>query len=154
MMTIMGGLKPLFIKIAPDLTLGAVDDVIEVALEEGVGIISANTTINEEIKAKYGWRHTPGGLSGNDPEFRAMSTGIIKHIYRQTRGSVPIMGAGAINDTKTALEKITAGAPAFCVVSGLRQKGLGLPTEINCGLVEYMEKHGVKSIQELVGIAA
>ena len=51
----MGGRKPLFVKIAPELSRGAVDDVIEVVLDNGLtGIIATNTTINPDIKAKYG----------------------------------------------------------------------------------------------------
>ena len=68
----MGGRKPLFVKIAPELSLEAVDDVIEVVLGHGLtGIIATNTTTSPEIKASYGerWRNEDGGISGDDPLF-------------------------------------------------------------------------------------
>lgn len=150
----MGGRKPLFIKIAPDLSLEELDEVIEVALEYGVGIVASNTTINFDIKAKYGWQDKPGGLSGDDPDFRAMSTRQIGHIYSRTGGAIPIMGAGGVKDTSTAIEKIKAGASLLPIVSAIRGEGPTVFGRINIGLVEYMNRAGVNSIQELVGIDA
>jgi dihydroorotate dehydrogenase len=61
----LGGRKPLFVKIAPELSADAIDDVIEVVLENGLtGIIATNTTVSPEIKARYGerWRNEAGAL--------------------------------------------------------------------------------------------
>jgi dihydroorotate dehydrogenase len=151
----MGGRKPLFVKIAPELSEEAIDDVIEVALEHGLtGIIAANTTINQEIKAKYGerWRNEPGGVSGDDAEYRRMATEKVAYIYRQTQGKLVIMGVGGVKDAETALEKIRAGATVVQVVTGIRGEGTALPGRINRGIVCYMEKAGVKQIGELVGV--
>jgi S1-C subfamily serine protease len=55
----LGGRKPLFVKIAPELSSTAIDDVIEVVLDNALtGIIATNTTVSPDIKAKYGecWR--------------------------------------------------------------------------------------------------
>ena len=151
----MGGRKPLFVKIAPELTAGAIDDVIEVVLENGLtGIIAANTTINPDIKAKYGenWRNEAGGLSGDDPDYRRMATEKVAHIYQQTKGKVDIIGVGGVKDAQTALEKIKAGAKVVQVVTGIRGEGTALPGRINRGIVDFMDKEGVRSVQELVGI--
>lgn len=150
----MGGRKPLFIKIAPDLSWEELDEVIEVALEYGVGIVASNTTINSDIKAKYGFADKPGGLSGDDPDFRAMSTRQIAYIYQRTSGTIPIMGAGGIKDTATALEKIKAGALPLQIVSAIRGEGLTVFGRINRGIVEYMDRRGIQSIQDLVGTEA
>jgi dihydroorotate dehydrogenase len=152
----LGARKPLFVKIAPELSPAAVNEVIEVVLENGLtGIIATNTTINQDIKAKYGepWRHEAGGLSGDDAQYRTMATQHVAHIYRETQGKIEIMGGGGVKDAHTALEKITAGARVVQVVTGLRGEGPALPGRINRGLVDYMEKEGVRSLQELVGIA-
>src|SRR6266404_9636282 len=62
-MELKGGLKPIFIKIAPDLTNTAVDDVIQVVLDNNLsGLIATNTTINSDEKAKYGVESEAGGL--------------------------------------------------------------------------------------------
>jgi dihydroorotate dehydrogenase len=150
----MGGRKPLFIKIAPDLTLEELDEVIEVALEYGVGIVASNTTINLDIKAKYGFADQPGGLSGDDEDFRAMSTRQIAYIYVRTAGGVPIMGAGGVKDTRTALEKIKAGASLLAIVSAIRGEGPTVFGRITRGLAEYMGREGIGSILELVGVDA
>lgn len=151
----MGGRKPLFVKIAPELSLEAVDDVIEVVLDHGLtGIIATNTTTNAEIKATYGerWRNEDGGVSGDDPTFRAMATAKVAHIYRATNGIITIIGVGGVKDAPTALEKIKAGATMVQVVTGIRGEGTTVAGRINRGLVACMEKEGVHMIRELVGI--
>jgi dihydroorotate dehydrogenase len=150
-----GGRKPLFVKIAPELSPAAIDDVIGVVLDNGLtGIIASNTTVRPDIKAKYGerWRNEAGGVSGNDPDYRGMATAQVAHIYRQTRGNMDIIGVGGIKDAQTALEKIKAGARAVQVVTAIRGEGTAVAGRINRGIVDFMEKEGVSSIQELVGI--
>lgn len=148
------GDKPVFVKIAPELDIRAVDDVIEIVLENGIaGIIATNTTNNPEIKAKYGerWKNLPGGISGDDEDFRKMSNEKISHIYRQAGDRIDVIGVGGIKDTETALEKIRSGARALQIVTGLRGEGLSLPDRINRGLVEYMEREGIDNITDLTG---
>ena len=150
-----GGRKPLFVKIAPELSPTAIDDVIEVVLDNGLtGIIASNTTVSPDIKATYGerWRNEAGGVSGDDADYRDMATRQIAHIYRQTRGNIDIIGVGGVKDAPTALEKITAGAKAVQVVTAIRGEGTAVAGRINRGIVDFMEKEGVRSVQELVGI--
>lgn len=145
---------PVFVKIAPDMTDEAVLDVIDVVTSNGLaGIIATNTTVNGELKAKYGenWRNEMGGLAGDDEEFRKMSTDKIRFIYKETQGKITIIGAGGIKDTKTALEKIKAGASLLQIMTALDIEGPELPNKINKGIVEYMDKNGVKNVSELVG---
>ncbi len=151
----MGGRKPLFVKIAPELSLEAVDDVIGVVLDHGLsGIIATNTTTDPEIKAIYGerWRTQDGGVSGDDPTFRAMATAKVAHIYRTTKGTITIIGVGGVKDAPTALEKIKAGATVVQVVTGIRGEGTTVAGRINRGIAAYMENEGVHTIRELVGI--
>jgi dihydroorotate dehydrogenase len=149
-----GEMKPTFVKIAPDLTNDAVDDVIDVVVSQHLaGIIATNTTNSEELKASYGekWRRQPGGLSGDDPIYRQMSTEKIAHIYRTTKGKVEVMGVGGVKDGKTALEKIQAGAKAVQVMTAFRGEGPGVARKICLELLREMERLGVCSIAELVG---
>lgn len=151
----MGGRKPLFVKIAPELTNEATNDVLRVVLDNGLtGIIATNTTVNSDIKAKYGerWRNEAGGLSGDDLDYRKMATEKVAHIYRETNGKVEIIGVGGVKDTATALEKIRAGAKVVQVLTAIRGEGPTLPGKINRGLVRYMEKEGVENLGDLVGI--
>lgn len=151
----IGGRKPLFVKIAPELSHEAVDDVIAVVADNGLtGIITSNTTTNPDIKARYGerWRNEVGGISGDDPDYRRIATEQIAYIYRETKGSIDIIGVGGVKDAQTALEKIKAGAKIVQAVTAIRGEGTALPGRTNRGIVSYMEKEGVKSIAELVGV--
>jgi len=151
----MGGRKPTFVKIAPDLTNEAVNDVIEVVADNGLtGIIATNTTIRADLKAQYGerWRNEAGGLSGDNEEFRRMATEKIAHIYRETGGQMEIVGIGGVKDVETALEKIKAGARVIQIVTAIRGEGTTLPGRINSGLVEWMDREGVGNISEIVGV--
>lgn len=152
----MGGRKLMFVKVAPDLTREQLDGVIEVVLDYKLGIEATNTTNNSDIKAKYGecWRNEQGGLSGDDPDFRRMSTETIAYIYHASCGRIPIFGIGGVKDTGTALEKIMAGGRALQLVTALRGEGPCVAGNINGGLVNFMDKEGVKSIQEFVGVNA
>lgn len=152
----MGGRAPMFVKIAPDLSLEAVDDVLQVALDNGVaGIIATNTTDNPEIKGRYGeyWRMQPGGLSGDDAEYRRMSTAMVAHIRREAGDHLEIIGVGGVRDAASALEKMIAGARAVQVVTAIRGEGPSVATHINRGILRWMEKEGVGSLREIVGAA-
>lgn len=148
-----GGRKPLFVKIAPDLTFPAIDDVIDVICSNRLaGIVATNTTNNPEIKNKYPmWANKLGGISGDDEEFRLRSDKIIAYIYRATQGKMDIIGVGGVKDTATAMRKIEAGAKAVQVVTGLRGEGTTLPGRILAGMVRRIEDLGAKSILDFRG---
>lgn len=152
----MGGRTPIFVKIAPDLSFGAVDDVLQVALDNGVaGIIATNTTDNPELKGRYGeyWRTQAGGLSGDDAEYRRMSTAMVAHIHREAGDRLEIIGVGGIKDAETALEKLLAGAQAVQLVTAIRGEGPGVAMHINRGILRWMDKAGVGTLREVVGAA-
>jgi dihydroorotate dehydrogenase len=81
-----------------------------------------------------------------------MATRQVAHIYRQTRGTIDIIGVGGVKDAQTALEKIKAGAKAVQVVTGIRGEGTAVAGRINRGIVDFMEKEGMRSVRELIGI--
>lgn len=153
-----GGYKDLYIKIGPDSSFLHIDDVIDVVLQSRLsGIIATNITTNPDIKGRYGeiWRTTPGGLGGNDPEFKKLSTEKVSYIYQATKGNkegpITIFGSGGVHDVESTLEKIKAGAKAVQVVTGIRSEGPRVASNINRGLVDYMDREGTGNIEELVG---
>ena len=150
------GQKPLFIKTTVDLAQEDLDRVLQVCIEEGVtGIIDTNTTIDDEIKARYGWRGQMGGVSGNDPSYRQLANERMEYITRTTRGSgLQRIGVGAINDAASAIDRIKAGAQAVQVVTGIRQHKGRIAKKINEGILEEIDRTGVQNVQELVGRAA
>ncbi|MEY2525193.1 MAG: dihydroorotate dehydrogenase, partial [Ilumatobacteraceae bacterium] len=148
--------RPILVKVAPDLSFAALDDILEVASQRQIaGIVATNTTT---IRPKT---HFPGvervyqetgGLSGRPLKNR--STEIVRHLYRQTRGSLPIIGVGGIFDAADAWEKIIAGASLVQIYTGLVYEGPGVAKTIVTGLVEQLEKAGLKDLGRAVGMAS
>ena len=148
-----GARKPLFVKIAPELTETAVDDVIEVVIDNGLtGIIAVNTTNSDEVKKDFGKEGEDGGISGDNPKYREMATRKISHIRKVTGGNINIIGVGGIKDADTALEKIMSGADLIQVVTAIRGEGPAVAGKITRGIVEFMEREGVESVTDLVGV--
>lgn len=146
--------KPVFIKISPDLTPSALDDIIRVTLDNKVdGVVATNTTVCSDLKKKYGerWADEAGGFSGDDEAFRQMTLKCIAHIYRETKGVLPIIGVGGVKDGQTALQKIQAGASAVQVVTALRGEGLGVAHRIKSEMVQWMQTNGIQSLEEIKG---
>ena len=146
---------PLFIKIAPDLSTEAIDDVLDLTTSHSLaGIVATNTTIerpspaNAQCKKIYA---ETGGLSG--VPLRARSTEIIAHIYKNTKGALPIIGVGGIFTADDAWEKIAAGASLVQVYTALVYEGPSIAADIVRGLKARMEKEGVRSLEDLVGKA-
>ena len=142
-------------KVAPDLTFEALDEIVALIGSRNLaGIVATNTTIarpntgdprRERIYAET------GGLSGKPLTLR--STEVIRHLYKQTGGKVPIIGVGGIFNARDAWEKITAGASLVQIYTGLVYEGPGIARAVVNGLRERMEKEGFASISEAVGTA-
>jgi dihydroorotate dehydrogenase len=145
--------KPILVKVAPDLSCSALDKVLElVGPRQIAGMVATNTTIHRpettapELRQIYA---EAGGLSGRP--LRARSTEIIRHIYRQTRGALPIIGVGGIFDADDAWEKITAGASLVQLYAGLVYQGPGVVGEIVAGLRTRLVEAGCNQLQQAVG---
>ncbi|HEX8358557.1 MAG TPA: quinone-dependent dihydroorotate dehydrogenase, partial [Longimicrobium sp.] len=146
-----GAPVPLLLKIAPDLTDPQVDEAAAIALEEGMaGIIATNTTISRD-----GLR-TPvddlgaGGISGAPVRKRART--VVARIYHQTGGRIPIVGVGGIFDAVDAWKMILAGASLVQVWTGFIYRGPGIARDINRGLLAFLERDGLRSLDEAVGL--
>jgi dihydroorotate dehydrogenase len=121
--------KPVLLKIAPDLSVDDLDQVIATAEQSGLaGIIATNTTLDHSAIPSA--HDQTGGLSGR-PLF-ARSTEFVRAI--RARSSLPIIASGGIFDAATAREKIAAGADLLQVYTGYVYRGPGLISEIVDGL--------------------
>ncbi len=123
--------KPLFLKIAPDLTEGQLNDIIELVEETGItGLIATNTTISREGLATKTAKIESignGGLSGAPLTNRA--TEVIKYLHDKSNGAFPIIGVGGICNGQDAVDKIKAGASLVQIYSGLIYSGPELVKE-------------------------
>jgi dihydroorotate dehydrogenase len=130
----MGGRRPIFLKIAPDLTWPQVDDILQILHDLQLdGIIATNTTL--ERPGSFAAVNETGGLSGK-PLCRR-STEIINYIARVTAGRLPIIGVGGITDAATAGEKLDAGATLVQVYSGWIYRGPFFAAELARALARY-----------------
>ena len=149
--------KPILVKIAPDLEWDAIADVIQLAQTYRLaGIIATNTTIRRDRLKTQIIRETgksvteeAGGISG--APVRQRSTEVIRFIYQQTQGQLPIIGVGGIFTAEDAWEKITAGASLIQVYTGWVYEGPWMVRRILQGLVHKLEERGLSSISQAVG---
>jgi dihydroorotate dehydrogenase len=128
--------KPIFLKIAPDLTQEQTDDVIDLALEIKLdGLVATNTTISREQLT------TPdsqidsigaGGLSGLP--LKNKSTAIVEYISQKTKGKLFIIASGGIFSGADAKEKFAAGASLIQVWTGFIYEGPGIVKKISRSL--------------------
>jgi dihydroorotate dehydrogenase len=145
---------PVLLKIAPDLSLAELDDVVQIARGRGVdGMIVANTTLMRPPSLRDAERAIEqGGLSGR-PLFR-LATRMLAETYVRVEGAFPLIGVGGIDSGGTALMKVRAGATLVQLYSSLVFKGLGLIEEIKRDLVSVLERTRHKSLSEIVGADA
>jgi dihydroorotate dehydrogenase len=148
------GLTPLLIKIAPDLTLSELDDVVGAARRRRVdGMIVGNTTVLRPPNLQdVQTAKESGGLSGR-PLF-ALSTRMLAETYVRVEGAFPLVGTGGIDSGQTALAKIRAGASLVQLYSSLVFHGLGLVREIKADLVKALAGSRQASLPDLVGADA
>lgn len=129
--------KPILLKIAPDLSLEQLDDVIEVVTVCDLdGIVATNTTIdrtNLSATKQDLDRIGAGGLSGKP--LTQKSTEIIRYIHKKTNGKIPIIGVGGIHSAEDAIEKINAGASLVQLYTGFVYQGPSLVKKINKALL-------------------
>jgi dihydroorotate dehydrogenase len=145
------GPVPVLVKIAPDLTLSALDDAVGIARKHRVdGMVVGNTTIarpgslRERDKAKE-----TGGLSGR-PLFK-LSTRMLAETYVRAEGVFPLIGAGGVDSGPTAIAKIKAGATLVQLYTGLVYRGIGVVSEIKADLLAALKRGHRNSLASMVG---
>jgi dihydroorotate dehydrogenase len=148
------GDTPVLLKVAPDLSLAELDEVVQVARSRRVdGMIVANTTVarpstlRETARAKE-----QGGLSGR-PLFR-LSTRMVAETYVRVEGAFPLIGVGGIDSGGAALTKIRAGASLIQLYSSLTYKGLSLIDGIKNDLASTLLRTGREALSDIVGADA
>lgn len=140
--------KPLFLKIAPDLTPEAVDEVVDVALACGLsGLIATNTTVERPFE--HPLAKEAGGLSG--APVREMSNAVIRRAWQRSQGTLPIIGVGGVFTAQDVYEKLRAGASVVQVYTGFIYEGPGMVRRIVQELGALLARDGFRSVREAVG---
>jgi dihydroorotate dehydrogenase len=153
-LALRAGPTPVLLKIAPDLSLAELDDVVGIARGRRIdGMIVSNTTVirppglRERALAKE-----DGGLSGRP--LYPLATRMLAETYVRVEGAFPLVGAGGIDSGDAALGKVRAGADLLQLYSALVFRGIGLLTEIKAALLDAIEEAGTERLSELVGVDA
>ena len=151
--------KPLLVKISPDLATEDIRDIVQLAQDCNLsGIIATNTTISRDALttrtiATTGKSVTEeaGGISGAPVTQR--STEVIRLIYEQTQGKLPIIGVGGIFTADDAWAKITAGASLLQTYTGWAYEGPTMAKAILQGILKKLDGQNMDNLSQAVGSA-
>ena len=144
---------PIAIKISPDIKDDEISKIIDLVSSNNIkGIVVSNTTESNRDNLSDIKKNETGGLSGQP--LKDISTKLIKRFYKETKGKIKIIGVGGVDSGQSAYEKITAGADAVQLYTGMVYKGPGIVKEIKKDLISILKKENIKNISEAVGINA
>ncbi len=151
--------QPILIKIAPDLSWDDIKDILNLATSYDLaGVIATNTTIrrdglNTDVLPETGKsiKDEAGGVSGLP--VRQRSTEVIRFIYQETGGKLPIIGVGGIFNADDAWDKIIAGASILQVYTGWVYEGPWMVNQVLSGLLAKLDEKGLENISDAVGLA-
>ncbi len=142
--------RPVFVKIAPDLSDAELDAVISVAIQhKAAGLIISNTTLARPPGLRGAHGHEAGGLSGK-PLF-APSTAMLARAYRLAGDKLMLIGAGGVFSAEDALAKILAGASLVQIYTGFAYHGPAMVPALKAGLAALLRARGFTSITQAVG---
>ena len=143
--------KPLITKLSPNQT-----DIVENARQciaagsDALAVINTVTGMAVDVDTR-----TPvigagqGGLSG--PAIKPIALLKTWQVYQVcSEQNIPIIGQGGITTATDALEFLLAGASALGIGTALFYDPL-VCQKINAGIVQYLDKHGLDNVTELVG---
>jgi len=143
--------KPIITKLSPNQT--DIRDNARLCIEAGTdGFAVINTVMGMAVDAearKPVIGNVRGGLSG--PAIKPIALLKVHEVYEvASRHEVPIIGQGGISNATDAIEFMIAGASAVGVGTALFYDPL-VCSKINSGIVDYLDRHNIRSAREIVG---
>ncbi len=146
-----GASAAVLLKIAPDITIDALDAICAAALRRGVqGLVVSNTTVaRPESLTETALAREAGGLSGR-PLF-GPATKLLAETYLRVGSKVPLIGVGGVDSAEAAWTKIRAGASLVQLYSALVYQGPGLVGAIKRGLLDRLQREGLPNLAAAVG---
>jgi len=142
---------PIALKLSPDIGESEISNINEMVVKFKIdGLILTNTTNQNRDNLVDIRKNETGGLSGLP--LQKLSLKFIKTFFKLNKGKLPLIGVGGIDSGQSAFEKITAGATAIQLYTGMVYKGPGVVKDIKKELIEILKKEKIKNIQDAVGI--
>jgi dihydroorotate dehydrogenase len=125
--------KPILLKIAPDLEISALDDIIALTSEVKIdGLVSSNTTLDRCLLTESNKDRAKaigaGGLSGQP--LLTKSNQVLEYLYNGIGDKLPIIASGGIFKPEDAKAKMDAGASLVQVWTGFIYEGPGIVKNI------------------------
>lgn len=139
--------KPILLKIAPDLTNGEIDDVLDCcALTSIAGIVCCNTTFSRDKLISTSKEQ--GGLSGKPVFERALA--VVNYISNRTEKKLPIIAVGGISTSQDIIKMMRAGASLIEIYTSLVYEGPLLAYRLKRELIEFVQAEGLQSIKDII----
>lgn len=140
--------KPVFVKVAPDLSMEEIEAIAQAVLKRRVdGLIVSNTSLSRHGVEGRRFSDEAGGLSGR-PIF-TRSSYVLAAFRRALGPNFPIVGAGGVESARTAIAKIEAGADLVQFYTALVYGGPALPVRILDGMIRFLDKTGADTIGQV-----
>ena len=114
------------------------------------GVVLSNTTDKNREKLLDFKKKEAGGLSGQP--IKDISTKLVRKFYKDLKKDITIVGVGGVDSGKSAFEKISAGADAVQLYTGMVYEGPGIVKQIKKELISILKLNKIKSIKDAVGI--
>lgn len=141
--------QPVIMKLSPNVT-----DITEMAKAAEAGGADALSLINtltgmqiDVEKQRFVLANKTGGMSG--PAIKPVAVRMVYQVANAVR--VPIIGMGGIANAKDAMEFILAGATAVSVGTA-NFNNPNTTIEVIEGIEDYMRRHHVDDINQLIGL--
>lgn len=146
----IGATTAMFAKLAPDLEDSHLNELLEIIRAAKIDAITlCNTTTARPAILHSANASQRGGLSGA-PLFE-MANEMLRKVYAQTDGTIPLIGVGGIMSGADAYTKIRAGASLVQLYTGLVYKGPGLVQQIKREIAARLVRDGFANLSEAVG---
>lgn len=141
--------KTLIVKLSPNVT--SITDIALAAEAEGADAVSLiNTLMGMAIDAEKRKRVLSigtGGLSG--PCVKPVALRMVWQVARAVH--IPVIGLGGISNAVDAVEFLLAGASAV-EIGTANFVDPTISAQVAQGIDEYLERHGFRSVKEIIGL--
>jgi len=139
--------KPIFLKIAPDMSVENAVSLSKCAVNAGAsGIIATNTTIDYSLVKNS---KDFGGLSGACLSNKSYD--LFKELAKELFGKTILISVGGISNGQDAYRRIKAGASLIQIFTGMIYEGPSMVGKINKEVLELLQKDGYNHISQAIG---
>jgi len=138
----------IFVKISPDLTVGQLEDVVEVGWQHRIaGLIATNTTTSRDGLSTS--TQELGGLSGKP--LKTLADDNLQLLAEMVNGEMTLIGVGGIFGVQDVIDKLRLGASLVQVYTGWVYHGPTFVPNLLLGVLDILQRVGAYNLTELIG---